>query len=664
MNRAVRLAAAVGLAVVGGAEQARWDFDDAAAGSAGLVTAGGVETVAGGRGRALVLDGFSGWAQLPVGARTGEDSFAISLWVAPAAWPWHAVPLVDAAESATAGFRLELTAEGRVRFGLAAGGRWQEIMSPQALTLRRWQHVRAVWRAGDGIWLALDGVEVARAELQGDHAPALPGPWVMGRSRHAARPAGALRPEATAEIYSYFDGALDDLVVTTPAGDATAPPPEFAAAPPLPPRVLPSGPAGPGPFGAFNTALAFYPQWDRSWRTGPSADVVVRFDTFPGRLVFWRGTSYIPHWVTENGIWFTNEFNETWGDMRGSGEPMSDKQCRYSRVAILESGEARAVVHWRYALTDVYYQIARADPVTGWGDWSDEVYTIYPDGTAVREITLHTGRPDTPHEWHEAIVVLGPGWTPEQALEPAALTVGGADGTDVTFSWADAVPPWTPAQPADCVLQLVHTRSRYRPFTLVRPQDRGSFNIFAKEVRREVSMFPWWNHWPAAQNPSDGRYALAADRPSHASLSNIDWQPSATGPGWMRKVMLTGLTERSAGELRPLLRAWAQPPPVRVSDGAIAAYDPGQKAWTVETRGGAVELTIEASAASPVEHAAFVLRDWGEAPVAVVRDGRTLVRGTDYRAQIRRGLAGTDLIVWLPFRAEQPTTLTLTRPGA
>lgn len=48
---------------------------------------------------------------------------------------------------------------------------------------------------------------------------------------------------------------------------------------------------------------------------------------------------------------------------------MSDKHSRYSHVKILESNNARVVVEWRYALSEVeHYKIADADPYTGWGD--------------------------------------------------------------------------------------------------------------------------------------------------------------------------------------------------------------------------------------------------------------------------------------------------------
>ena len=62
---------------------------------------------------------------------------------------------------------------------------------------------------------------------------------------------------------------------------------------------------------------------------------------------------------------------------------MSDKENRYSHVRIIENTDARAVVHWRYGLCEVVnYTCANPDPTTGWTDWADEYFTIYPDGVA------------------------------------------------------------------------------------------------------------------------------------------------------------------------------------------------------------------------------------------------------------------------------------------
>ncbi|MCK4560396.1 MAG: hypothetical protein KAV45_11490 [Calditrichia bacterium] len=129
---------------------------------------------------------------------------------------------------------------------------------------------------------------------------------------------------------------------------------------PKPLPLLPTGPQIQDDFGAYYTKLKYYPEWDKDWRVGPYADVVVRFDIAPFQFIFWRGTNYIPHWVTENNIWYNNEFTETWETI-GSSEPMSDKQCRYSHVRIIENNRARVVVHWRYALNDVNYWIAWLD---------------------------------------------------------------------------------------------------------------------------------------------------------------------------------------------------------------------------------------------------------------------------------------------------------------
>jgi hypothetical protein len=596
----------------------------------------------------------------------------VEAWVAVGAYPWTQAPLIERGDGRKTGFALGIDAQGRPFWSGGHGGTFSSLKGPAALPLNRWQHLVGTWDAAGVRTLYVQGVAVA-SDTPGPHAPAAPAsPLLLGRSREALQPEGALRPEANGRYHSYFDGALDELRLLPGALTAAQSRARFlATAPvdspaPLAARVLPAGPAGPGPFGAYNTQLQFYPQWDRLWRTGPLADVVVRFDDHAGRLVFWRGTSYIPHWVTENGIWYTNEFNETWGGIKGCGEPMSDKQCRYSRVAVIESGPARSVVHWRYALTDVFYEIARADADTGWGDWSDEVHTIYPDGTSVRDITLHSSQQQEAHEWHEGIVVMGPGRRPEDCLEGRGLTVLQADGRRHDFDWTASTPPNDPGAAQGACIYVVNTRSVLRPFVLVRPQDKPSFSLFSKEVRREVSMYPWWNHWPASQGASDGRYAFAADRPSHASLHNISWAALERGHHSERRIMLAGLTAGTPGELLPLLRSWSAPPRLtaRLPSGASAetGYLPARKAWEIAPCGGpSLVLAFDASPASPVVNPCLELRGWDRPPSAVSLDGRILKVDTEYRVQVRPGLDEAVLLLWLPLRADAPLSLTLVR---
>jgi hypothetical protein len=61
---------------------------------------------------------------------------------------------------------------------------------------------------------------------------------------------------------------------------------------------------------------------------------------------------------------------------------MSDKQCRFSHVSIIENTPARVLIHWRTALPNVKHETTHADPQTGWEPWGDDYHYI--SGTRVR----------------------------------------------------------------------------------------------------------------------------------------------------------------------------------------------------------------------------------------------------------------------------------------
>ncbi len=658
-----------------------WSFDDdtpaAVHDKASLVSdeLNGTGTYAPGViGRCLILDGLTTYVDRRASRVPGiTGAFTVEAWIALGAYPLKWAPIVDLHDPGECGFFFGIDAHGRPGLALRADDAWQALTAHGSISLRQWHHLVGVFDPAKGMKLYVDGQPVAERKVEGKFEPPVGLDLLIGRHRYKAQPEGPIRPASTAEIFDFLDGAIDELKVyaTALSSDEIARNFRETKVPqqvPLPPRVLPAGPAGPGPFGAFYTRLKFYPQWDANWRVSDLADVVVRFDSLPIRFVFWRGTSYVPHWVTENGIWYNNEFNETWTGVHGCGEPMSDKQCRYSHVRVIESTDARAVVHWRYALTDVFYTIARTDPATGLGDWTDEIHTIYPDGTAVRAINLHSSAPAEPHEWHEGIIVMGPGFSPEKALEPGGLTMANAAGESVTYSWKDGVPPGHPNKPENASIQLINTRSRFRPFAIVRPQDDPSFDIYAGEIRRDVSMYPWWNHWPAATFPSDGRYAMAADRTSHSSLTHMSWSAYKTGPQLMTKIMLTGMTDGPVERLVTLQRAWANPAPVKVQENNVwaARYDPAQKAYVLAKKAGqagTATIEIDASAKSPLVNPALILKHWGDDSASVTLDGTALPPGPDCRIGRNRTLEGTDLVVWLRQESSRPVTVRVV-PGA
>lgn len=260
----------------------------------------------------------------------------------------------------------------------------------------------------------INGKLAASLKAPGTFWQAVDATLVVGRVRspQVSFPAWISHPQDPIQ-YS-LDGCLDEIRVLNRSTSAEQDWQDFTAisrpeGDVIPYAVLPSGPAGAGPFGAMYASLPYSPSWDRMRRVGPDADVVVRFGRSPMRLVFWQGTNYIPAWVTEDSKWYTDEFLETWGmGCGGAGdcEPMSDKQSRYSHVSVLQSSNARAVIHWRYALAEARnYEGAHPDTLTGWFDWADEYWTMYPDGVAVRKQVLRSSALDAPHEWQETIVI-------------------------------------------------------------------------------------------------------------------------------------------------------------------------------------------------------------------------------------------------------------------
>ena len=91
-----------------------------------------------------------------------------------------------------------------------------------------------------------------------------------------------------------------------------------------------------------------------------------------------------------------------------------DKKLKYSKASILESNEARARIQWNYACNDVRYRIFHGNT------FGEEVYTVYPDGIAVRQLTAFPGDQSAhggnPNMWQvlEWILVHGVGITPDE----------------------------------------------------------------------------------------------------------------------------------------------------------------------------------------------------------------------------------------------------------
>lgn len=615
-------------------------------------------------GKAVRFDGFTTViVREPEKAPALYDDFTLEAWVALAAYPWNWVPVAAQEENEEAGYYFGIGPGGETGLHLAVDGKWTSCLSDKPISLRTWTHIAAVFDSGQGITLYIDGEKAGTQQIQGKMTPALAQALLVGMNREKRMPSHPVRTFGTRPAWFSLDGILDEIKIFNRAlsaeeisNAAASVKPE--AEPDIPERVMPSGPAGPGNFGAYYTHLQYYPEWDALQRSGPYSDIVVQFDDSPIRVVFWRGTRYSPVWVMENGIWMADQSAESFTGEEGCFEHMLDPHCRYSHVRIIENTDARVVVHWRYIPVSVYQNFSQQHEITGWADTIDEYYTFYPDGTGIRHVVMHTtGKPLGPQE---VIVLCQPGTKPEDNIHLDALTLVNLEGDSHLYSWGEGMPDFSKEQkPENPVIQHVNLKSENKPFLIFEPGCR--MRVFNIEQREEVSHFPWWNHWPAAQIPSDGRYCQAPDRASHFSLA---WggPPAHEGPGDMYwSAWIYGTTKEAAENLVPLARSWSQAPEMTAESQGIEVkgYDLTQRAYEVvcDEPGIGCELSVDAGPESPLHNMCIVLKGWGDKSAAVRLNGESAQDSV--RTGFIRHLSGTDMIVWVELESDQPVKLEL-----
>jgi Concanavalin A-like lectin/glucanases superfamily len=670
---------------------ARWSFassDDASPrdsirGVAGTLN-GYYKYAAGVSGDALRFDGDTTSMMFPHpdAPGFGRNGFTVEAWVALNAYPWNWVPVVDQEKELQEGFFFGIDAFGHVGLQASVDGQWHALTSQTLIPLKKWAHIAGTYENAEGrglLKIYLDGNQVGQMEVEGELTPS-DVDILIGRVRRSAIPFPQAAVHPNYPIWYSLDGILDEVemydrnltpqeianeysAIKTPSNDV------------LPWPKMPSGPAGPGAFGAYYTSLYYQDTWDRLRRVGPDSDVVVRFDESPIRLVFWQGTNYVPAWVTEDDKWYTDEFVETWGKgcpLGGDCEPMSDKQNRYSHVDILESDDARVVVRWRYALVEVEkYLGAWPDPQTGWFDWTDEYWTVYPDGVAVRKQVLHTTDTALPHEWQETIVLNQPGSAPDDDINWDAITLENMQGIVKTYTWKPKPAgsftkpngPHGVTGPQDPNIQIVNLKSQWKPFQIV-SSDGASADIYDGE--NTYFNFECWNHWPVAQIASSGRPCVANDRASHTSLSHLLWKTYSKDENTETKILMSGLTTRSPADLLPLAKSWLLPPKMQVKgeDYHDDGYDPTQRAYVLTRAKGdnpvTLRLTLDGSEVSPVVDPAIVIKDWGDGGAQLKIDGRSVAPGRTLRLGHIRRLESTDLVIWIQKQSTAPLNIEMT----
>jgi len=662
---------------------AYWPFDEAK-GTATVesskqtedVIQGNFSLVSGVRGKGIKFDGFTTRITRKSDLPEIHEAVTFEAWIAPQAYPWNWNAIVEQEKR----YFFGLDATGHIGLRVFVDDQWRECFSAVQVPFMQWSHIAGTFDPQNGLSLYINGQEGGRLNIaghlgQGEVDPSngqpTAGKFQIGRNLEEVPAAASLKIPAS---YS-FDGIIDELKIYGRALDAgeirTAYESVRPASPPeLTPRKLPVIPVGDKRFGAFYTRLKFYPEWDQLWRIDEYPDLVVTFDDQSYKMVFWHGTTYNMNLVTENGRWIGDQGAEGARGEFGCEEHMSDKQARYAHVRLLENSAARVVVHWRYALTDVKYNIGEEDPITGWGAWADEYYTIYPDGLAVRHFLVH-GR-QRGYSITEPATLNNPGERAEDNVSIDAATLANMDGETRTFSWetwpsdggigAEFQHPVSNAN-----IAIVNTKSDFKPVYIYPPPTRIiPYGGGVGETRPYLSKFPIWNHWPVAQIPSDGRPALALDRVSSSAILSPE-PPETKRPrdGIVEGRFVMGLTNQPISVILPFARAWLQPPDLKMSgkDFASDGYDRDDRAYHLRrlSQGNTkLEFNIQAGEKSPVVNPAFVIDGWGREGAALRLNGKLVTEGKDFRVGHIDRLEGSSLVVWIRAQLTAASQFSLT----
>ncbi len=677
---------------------AYWSFDEASGkvvnesikGSKDLIQ-GNFSFVGGVRGNGIKYDGFTTritrdsvmngrWNAPEI-----QDAVTFEVWITPQAYPWNWNAIVEQKDR----YFFGLDASGHISLRVFIDNYWRECVSTSVVPFMQWSHIVATFNPQSGLTIYINGQEAGHFGIVGRFARKRPfeprqiqdkyftergaagGAFQIGRNLENL-PAAATRPIPTS--YS-FDGIIDELKIFGRALEADEIKKSYESLrpvtpPPLTWRKLPRIPDGQKQFGAYYTNLKFDPDWDRLWRIDDYPDLVITFDDATYKMVFWHGTTYGLSLVTENGLWMAEQSAESRRTEYGCVEHMSDKQARYSHVRLIENSPARIVVHWRYALTDVLYNIGETDPITGWGDWADEYYTIYPDGWAVRHVLVHGPRQRYSLTAPQAI--LSPGETRADIISTETVTLAKMDGTTRSFG------PSTGAELNEFLnsvpipnIAIVNMKSDFKPAWIFEPptviieeRQRGPVTQL-RTVPQSGGAGAGGTHWPIAQIPSDGRRAFALDR--FSSVEMFAPEPPQTKrarDGAVEARWLTGFANKPFATV-PVANAWLQPPELKISgvDFVSDGYSRDDRAYhlhRLSTGNTKLEFTIQASDKSPAVNPAFVIDGWSSDSFSLNLNGKPVIEGKDFRVGRIERLESSSLVVWIRADLTGPSSISLT----
>jgi hypothetical protein len=590
-----------------------------------------------------------------------KEAVSVSAWIAVRELPFNVAAIVDHMKG-NQGYFLGMNAKGQIVFRVGDGKSVKECVT-ESVPLYEWTHVAAVY--GHAMIVYVNGKPVKSVEqIDGGLSDAPETDLSIGMTRSFVQhPPFSVR-KCTRQFKSnmVFSGLIDEVKVFNDHLVERDVKEEYEALKPknkkpLKPWSLPYGPKKSPRFGAMYTKLQYSPEWDGLWRVGDYSDILVTFDDKPWRYVFWRGTRYLPSLVTgpgANAVWSNDQGPE---DYRGgqAHEHMSDMLCRFSNARVIHNSEARTMVHWRNSSVSISYKWPSVD-AEGRGVWTDEYWTIYPDGVSIRHQLVHN---NTAHdiicELNQNEILIQPGQSVDDVINDDAVIIANTDGeTEVRYY---SKPPRRKLS-GNWNLQYLNLKSKTKQFQI------GEVGSWSQTFLHSDLYRRGWNHYPVQLMPSDGTCVYKYDRPSCTCPATFHELRHMDGNN-IEAMVMYGLTDKKAEELTSLNRSWNFAPDVVETKGCkFDEYRRQERAFKFTAGGDVAKFTINASKKRPLENPAFVIAGWtgDDADVTLKMNGSKKKRGKDFKAGIEMAADGSySLVIWMKYSSEKTVSFEIVK---
>lgn len=640
-----------------------------------------------------------------------SKEFSIEAWVAPRTYPWNWCPIVAQKDSAS-GYYFGMSAYGQFGLWIHTGGMWQRCETdppypgytteydiytgaelPESpiitLPLLKWSHIVATFSGLHGIKLYLNGELIKSLEFTGELDKSSTD-FYLGRETEKRLPANTERPPFTDKFSYSFDGMIDEIKMYNLCLNPDKVRRSFQhsqpkVAQPMEFKRTPQGPAGPARFGIYHTTLKFDEDLDHFYRLSDHADKILFFDKFDFKVIWWHGIAYYPVEYAANGIGMQHEAVETHGEF-GCEEALMDKQCRYAKVKVIEDTPARVVVEFRSASSDIHYRIAHKQP-DGWGCWSDDLWTIYPDGTIARRITAWCSELQRWHSYEQENYVIPPGLRPIDILDLEANTVINLKGDISHLNWKSGWPSGSAI--SDGVAKTYNIKANAVPYVIGIPGLHDMCNADNSDTPLEGTKkpypycFSWVDHWPVEQVPSDGKQLqLINGHFSHSStgaiimdtLDNFALKKRPQVQSSENSIsipFLFGMTTKestnaaTALKLLPLAKMVNNPPILTEIKGCKShGYDRFQHQYQLSAGAKDISFTLEGSTDSPIVNPCIVIKNWPnrEGRIDLKINGIQIQDGIGYRHGVTTDTDGSPMLVlWIEKFSDQEMNIEISK---